>query len=55
MKLSDFIVEFFEKKGIEHIFGYIGGAITHIVDSIDKNENVQFIQTYHEQTAAIAA
>lgn len=37
------------------IFGYIGGAITHLVDSIDKNKNVTYIQTYHEQTAAIAA
>lgn len=55
MKASDYIVSFFESKGIGHIFGYIGGMITHLVDSIDKNANVQFIQTYHEQTAAIAA
>ena len=55
MKASDYIVSFFENQGIGHIFGYIGGMITHLVDSIDKNANVQFIQTYHEQTAAIAA
>ncbi len=55
MKASDYIVSFFEKQGIAHIFGYIGGMITHLVDSIDRNPNVQFIQTYHEQTAAIAA
>lgn len=55
MKVSDYIVSFFEQHGITHIFGYIGGMITHLVDSIDKNPNVQFIQTYHEQTAAIAA
>lgn len=55
MKLSDLIVKFFEEKEVKHIFGYIGGAITHLVDSIDKNKNVDFIQTYHEQTASISA
>lgn len=55
MKASDYIVSFLESKGINTIFGYIGGMITHLVDSIDKNPNVRFVQTYHEQTAAIAA
>lgn len=55
MKASDYIVSFFAQHGITHIFGYIGGMITHLVDSIDKNPNVKFIQTYHEQTASIAA
>lgn len=55
MKASDYIASFFERQGVNHIFGYIGGMITHLVDSIDKNPNVKFIQTYHEQTAAIAA
>jgi len=55
MKLSDYIVEFLAEKGIDTVFGYIGGAITHLVDSIDRSSRVRFIQTYHEQTAAIAA
>lgn len=55
MKLSDYIVSYFESQGIHVIFGYIGGMITHLVDSIDRNKHVQFVQTYHEQTAAIAA
>lgn len=55
MKASDYIVSFFEQQDIGHIFGYIGGMITHLVDSIDKNPKIQFVQTYHEQTAAIAA
>ena len=45
MKASDYIVSFFEQQGIAHIFGYIGGMITHLVDSIDRNPKVQFIQT----------
>lgn len=55
MKISDYIVKFFENKGIEYIFGYQGGMITHLVDSISKSKKISFIQTYHEQTAAIAA
>ncbi|MEI7501824.1 MAG: thiamine pyrophosphate-binding protein [Paludibacter sp.] len=55
MKLSDYIVNYFEKQGVHIVFGYIGGMITHLVDSIAQNENVHFVQTYHEQTAAIAA
>lgn len=55
MKVSDYIVSFLEEKGVNVVFGYIGGMITHLVDSLDKNPNVRFIQTYHEQTAAIAA
>jgi acetolactate synthase-1/2/3 large subunit len=55
MKLSDYIIYYFESQGITVIFGYIGGMITHLVDSIAHNERIQFIQTYHEQTAAIAA
>ena len=37
MKVSDYIVSFLEEKGVNVIFGYIGGMITHLVDSIDKN------------------
>lgn len=55
MKVSDYIVSFLAERGIRIVFGYIGGMITHLVDSLDKNPNVQFVQTYHEQTAAIAA
>lgn len=55
MKASDFIVSFFEQQGIDTVFGYIGGMITHLVDSLGKSEQIRYIQTYHEQTAAIAA
>lgn len=55
MKASDYIVSFLHSKGVDVVFGYIGGMITHLVDSLDKNSDVRYIQTYHEQTAAIAA
>lgn len=55
MKLSDYIVSFLEERDIKVVFGYIGGMITHLVDSLGKSNSVRYIQTYHEQTAAIAA
>ncbi len=55
MKSSDYIVQFFAERGVDTFFGYIGGMVTHLVDSISKNPHVRFIQTYHEQTAAFAA
>ncbi len=55
MKVSDYIVQFFFEKGIDVIFGYQGGMITHLVDSIARHPHMHFIQVYHEQTGAIAA
>ncbi len=55
MKASDYIVSFLAERGVNTVFGYIGGMITHLVDSLGKSEQVRYIQTYHEQTAAIAA
>ncbi|MGL5098829.1 MAG: thiamine pyrophosphate-binding protein, partial [Fusobacteriaceae bacterium] len=54
MKVSDYIVKFFEEKEIDTVFGYLGGMITHLADSIAKNPKVKFVQVYHEQTASIA-
>ena len=55
MKVSDYIIEYLVQKNSRVIFGYIGGMITHLVDSIHQNPNAEYIQVYHEQTAAIAA
>lgn len=55
LKISDYIVKFLEVQGIEYIFGYQGGMITHLADSISKSSKIKFIQCYHEQSAAFAA
>lgn len=55
MKASDYIVSFLEEQGIEYVFGYQGGMITHLVDSLSKSSKVKFVQCYHEQSAAFAA
>jgi acetolactate synthase-1/2/3 large subunit len=55
LHVVDYIVSFFISHHIEYIFGYQGGMITYLVDAISKNKDIQFIQCYHEQSAAIAA
>lgn len=55
MKTSDFIIEELYKNGTTKIFGYIGGMVAHLVDSIYKNPNVEMINTITEQGAGFAA
>ena len=52
MKATDHIVRFLEAQGIGCVFGYQGGMITHLVDSLSRSRRIRFIQCYHEQSAA---
>ncbi len=55
MKASDYIASFIQQNGVNDVYGYIGGMITHLVDSIARTPGMRFVQTYHEQSAAFAA
>ena len=55
VKLTDYVVEFLQKKGIRDFFGYQGTMIAHLVDSIEKNPHTKSHSSYHEQGAAFAA
>lgn len=55
MKASDYIASFIQQHGVNIVYGYIGGMITHLVDSIASTQGMQFVQAYHEQSAAFAA
>jgi acetolactate synthase-1/2/3 large subunit len=56
MKASDYIVEFLIKNGIRDVFGYPGGMVTHLMESLDKyREKISAHINYHEQAAAMAA
>lgn len=55
MKASDYIVQFLVEKNIDKVFGYIGGAVAHLYDSLDKNEKIEIVNTIHEQGAGFAA
>lgn len=55
MKASDYIVQFLVEQKIDKVFGYIGGAVAHLYDSLDKNTNIEIVNTIHEQGAGFAA
>jgi len=55
IKLSDYIFNFLEEKGIKDIFAISGGGAMHLIDSIGKNENLNYISSHHEQAASMAA
>jgi len=55
MKASDYIVEFLYAQGVQQVFLLIGGMITHLVDSINRQGKIQIINVHHEQAAAFAA
>ncbi len=55
MKLSDYVIDFIAKQGVAHIFEFIGGAITHLIDSIHVRDDIHCISVHHEQSGAFAA
>ncbi|MCK5522640.1 MAG: acetolactate synthase 3 large subunit [Thiomargarita sp.] len=52
---GDIFVNALIAEGVEHIFGYPGGATLHIYDAIFKQNKLQHILVRHEQGAVHAA
>ena len=55
MKASDYIVEKILETSTNKVFGYIGGMITHIADSLFKNKNIEMVNAINEQGAGFMA
>ena len=55
MKVTDYITEFLYQKGITTCFELSGGMITHLLDSLSKNNNIKIISCHHEQAAGFSA
>ncbi|MDJ0873369.1 MAG: thiamine pyrophosphate-binding protein, partial [Gammaproteobacteria bacterium] len=53
MELSgaQILVQFLKDEGVEHIFGYPGGAVLHIYDELHKQDDIKHILVRHEQGA----
>ncbi len=54
IKLSDYVIQFLESKGIKHMFMLPGGGAMHLVDSLGSSD-IDYICFQHEQGASIAA
>src|ERR1035438_2045553 len=55
MKVSDYIVELLESKGVTTVFELSGGMITHLLDSFCQHKTIRVVSMHHEQGAAFAA
>lgn len=55
MKISDYIANFLENKGINAVFGITGSVVTDILDSCWNRKNIKLYNPIHEQTASMAA
>lgn len=52
---ADILARCLAEEGVEHVFGYPGGAVLYIYDAIYKQDYFQHILVRHEQAAVHAA
>ncbi|AWD32606.1 Acetolactate synthase isozyme 3 large subunit [Candidatus Kinetoplastibacterium sorsogonicusi] len=55
MNGSDILAHCLAEEGVEHVFGYPGGAVLYIYDAIFKQKKFEHILVRHEQAAVHAA
>ena len=52
---AEIVVRCLQEEGVEHVFGYPGGAVLYIYDALFKQDKVKHVLVRHEQGAAHAA
>ncbi len=52
---AEIIVRSLQEEGVEHVFGYPGGAVLYIYDELGKQSQIEHILVRHEQAAIHAA
>jgi len=55
IKLSDYVMNFVAAQGVKHVFMLTGGGCMHLVDSIGRNQDLEYVCCLHEQACAFAA
>lgn len=54
MKLTDYIVKFFEEQGLKDVFMLSGGGCQHLINSFGKSEKITYWCLHHEQCISMA-
>ena len=52
---GEIVIRTLQEEGVEHIWGYPGGAALHIYDALFHQKKIQHILVRHEQAAVHAA
>lgn len=56
MKISDYIVKYLIEKNVKDVFGYPGGMVTHLMESLRQEKSkIKSHLLYHEQSLSFAA
>jgi acetolactate synthase-1/2/3 large subunit len=55
VKLSDYVMQFIARQGVNHVFFVPGGGAMHLNDSLGRCQGLEYVSNYHEQASAIAA
>lgn len=55
IKLSDYVFKFIAEQKVKHVFIISGGGCMHLVDSLGKNKDLEYVCCLHEQACAFAA
>ncbi len=49
------LVDYLERRGVEHVFGLCGHTVIALLDALESSEKVNYVSVRHEQIAAHAA
>jgi acetolactate synthase-1/2/3 large subunit len=52
---AEIVVRCLQEEGVDHVFGYPGGAVLYIYDALFQQDKVQHVLVRHEQAAVHAA
>ena len=55
IKVSDYVAKFLKEKNIKHVFAVSGCASLHLIHSVAKIKNIEYVCPTHEQACAMAA
>ena len=55
MTISDYIIEFLEELGVEHVFTVSGGGSIFLCDALARAKKMKYVCCHHEQAAGYAA
>ena len=54
MRVADYVMEFFENQGVDHVFTVTGGGSIFLCDALGMAKNMKYIACHHEQAASMA-
>jgi acetolactate synthase I/II/III large subunit len=55
IKLSDYVFQFIAKNHVKDVFMLSGGGCMHLVDSVGRNKDLNYVCCLHEQVASFAS